>query len=182
MTRHCNSSRLTNLVALVSLEQKLASEIYRSSEIYRFVGFSGYLRTSRRAHFELALREKQRHVEIFISIRCLHTRQPGTVFKILATPQSEIHIWFSRYFSLISSKGIRHLFTNVKRFPKLPWLWKRVFKKCFWIDSYCYDSASFYRFPSGTECSGDFWSFSLFIYGVITDVTCISIFIRFFDL
>ena len=43
----------------------------------------------------------------YISIRCVNApRQPQSQFN----------------FSLISSKSIRHLFTNVKRFQKLPWL------------------------------------------------------------
>ena len=33
---------------------------------------------------------------------------------------------------------------------------------------YCYDSASFYRFVSGTECLGDFWSFFSFMESLRT--------------
>ena len=62
----------------------------------------------------------------------------------------------------------------------------RVFLKCFSIDNYCYDSASFYRLPRKQSILGDFWSFSFFLSffteSCITDVSCISIFIRFFGL
>ena len=70
--------------------------------------------TSRCAHYELAPRRKQRHVEIFIHFNTLilHTPQPCTVLKILGTPQSEIQ--FSRNFSLISSKSIGHLSSDSK--------------------------------------------------------------------
>ena len=52
------------------------------------------------------------------------------------------------------------------------------FKKCF----YCYDSASFFfSFSLWNRVFGRFLKF-FFLYGVITDISCISIFIRFFDL
>ena len=60
----------------------------------------------------------------------------------------------------------------------------RVFLKCFSIDTYCYDSVSFYRLPRKQsifwEIFGVFLSF--FTESCISDVSCISIFIRFFGL
>ena len=46
---------------------------------------------------------------------------------------------------------------------------------------YCYDSASIFSFSLANRVFRRFLKF-FFLYGVITDVSCLSIFIRFFDL
>ena len=105
---------------------------------YRFVGFPEIFGTSRRVRYELAPCGKQRHVEIFIHFDtlCLHTRQPGTVLKILGTPQSEIH-------NLIFPKFLTDFFkeheTFVKRFQKLPWLWNRCRCRAWEVAMFVFD-------------------------------------------
>ena len=49
----------------------------------------------------------------------------GCVYKTGSRVGSEMRIYFSRNFSLISSKRVRHLLPNLSRFEKLPWLWNR---------------------------------------------------------
>ena len=51
-----------------------------------------------------------------LSRLCLDTRQPGSVFKILHTRQSEIFLEFPRKNSSNPSLNCRSLFRNVKRF------------------------------------------------------------------
>ena len=70
------------------------------------------------------------HFQFFINLPfkflentlCLDTRQPGSVFKMLDTRQSEILFEFSRNILFNSYENSRYLFRNLKRFQILFWV------------------------------------------------------------
>jgi len=56
------------------------------------------------------------HVSLSFSTLCLDTRQPGSVFKILHTRQSEIILEFPRKNQSNPPQNYRSLLRNAKRF------------------------------------------------------------------